>query len=202
MSRRLLLAPLALALVTASAMAEDVRLYRSADTVDPRDVAAILDQSAPKPVKMRSLKLLDDSPLAKAAPSEPGGGGGQAAAEAQPAPEPAAKPSALALPIQFAFDSADILPAARPQLDALAAGIRLLPAAQAVRIEGHTDAAGSDRYNEQLSQKRAYSVKRYLVAMHGIDPERLHAVGLGEYAPLAGRDPYAAEQRRVQFRGE
>src|SRR5438034_4779343 len=96
----------------------------------------------------------------------------------------------------------NILPAARPQLDALAAGIRLLPAAQAVRIEGHTDAAGSDRYNEQLSQKRAYSVKRYLVAMHGIDPERLHAVGLGEYAPLGGRDPYAAEQRRVQFRGE
>src|SRR5207247_1270943 len=116
--------------------------------------------------------------------------------------EPAAKPSALALPIQFAFDSADILPAARPQLDALAAGIRLLPATQAVRIEGHTDAAGADRYNEQLSQKRAYSVKRYLVAMHGIAPERLHAVGLGEHAPLAGRDPYAAEQRRVQFSGE
>ncbi|TMG97111.1 MAG: OmpA family protein, partial [Betaproteobacteria bacterium] len=93
----------------------------------------------------------------------------------------------------------DILPAARPQLDALAAGIRLLPAAQAVRIEGHTDAAGSDRYNEQLSQKRAYSVKRYLVAMHGIDPERLHAVGLGEYAPLAGRDPYAASSAACSF---
>jgi len=39
-----------------------------------------------------------------------------------------------------------------------------------VVIEGHTDATGSPRYNELLSQQRAQSVKRYLVAMHGIDP--------------------------------
>ena len=200
MSPRLLLAPLAFALALAAgpSLAEDVRLYRSGDDVDPRDVAAILDQSAPKPVKMRSLRLLDDSPRAKAAPSDAASGGGPAAA----APEPASKPSAFALPIQFAFDSADIQPAARPQLEALAAGIRMLPASQAVRIEGHTDATGSGRYNEMLSLKRANSVKRYLAAVHGIDTERLHAVGLGQSAPLAGRDPYAPEQRRVQFRGE
>jgi outer membrane protein OmpA-like peptidoglycan-associated protein len=184
-------------------MAEDVRLYRGSDTVDPQEVAAILDQSAPKPVKMRGLKLLDDQPLAKSVPaSEPNGGGGQAAVSAPaqaPAEQPA--PSALALPVQFAFDSAEILPAARPQLDALAAGIRLLPAGQAVRIEGHTDATGASRYNELLSQKRAYAVKQYLVA-HGIDAQRLRAVGLGASSPLAGHDPHAAEQRRVQFRGE
>jgi len=195
MSRRLLLlAHLALALAAGTAMAEEVRLYRSSEAVDPQEVAAILDQSSPRPVKMRSLRLLDDSPQAKAAPSDAAGGGGSGA-------QPVA-PASLALPVQFAFDSADILPAARAQLDALAAGIRLLPAKQAVRIEGHTDAAGSDRYNELLSQRRADSVKQYLVTEHGIDAQRLNAVGLGEHSPLAGRDPYAAEQRRVQFRGE
>jgi outer membrane protein OmpA-like peptidoglycan-associated protein len=77
-----------------------------------------------------------------------------------------------------------------------------LPAVQAVVIEGHTDARGSDAYNDQLSLKRAYAVKRYLVAMHSIDPGRLRALGMGEYAPLPGRDPMAPENRRVQFRGE
>jgi outer membrane protein OmpA-like peptidoglycan-associated protein len=196
MSYRLLLA--ALALASTCAMAEDVRVYRGSETVDPCEVAAILDQSAQKPVKMRGLKLQDDQPLAKAVQSEPNSGGGGQPVQA-PAEQPA--PSALALPVQFAFDSAEILAAARPQLDALAAGIRLLPAGQAVRIEGHTDATGTSRYNELLSQKRAYAVKQYLVAQ-GIDAQRLRAVGLGSTAPLPGRDPHAAEQRRVQFRGE
>jgi OmpA-OmpF porin, OOP family len=71
-----------------------------------------------------------------------------------------------------------------------------------VLIQGHTDAAGSDQYNELLSQRRAFAVKRYLVSAQGIDPSRLRAVGLGEYQPLPGSDPYGAENRRVQFRGE
>ena len=140
---------------------------------------------------MRSIRLLDDAPA-----------GQQVAAAAEAAPAQPEGPSALSLPVQFSFDSADILPAARAQLDALADGIRLLPADKPVVIEGHTDAKGSDEYNERLSQRRAQAVKRYLVALHGIDPQRLRAVGLGEYRPLDGRDPQAAENRRVQFRGE
>jgi len=104
--------------------------------------------------------------------------------------------------VQFSFDSAEILPGARAQLDALAQGIRLLPALKTVVIEGHTDAVGTDQYNDQLSQRRAYAVKRYLVAEHRIDPSRLRAVGMGKYEPLPGKDPVAAENRRVQFRGE
>ena len=45
-------------------------------------------------------------------------------------------------------------------------------------------------------------MKRYLVAVHRIEPARLRAVGLGKFAPLPGTDPHAAENRRVQFRGE
>ena len=188
MARRTFFAPLLLALAASSAMAQDVRLYGAGEAVDPREVARILDPS--RPTKMRSIRLLDDTPAAQAAQAGPTG-------------EPARiRAAALALPVQFEFDSAEIAPSARPQLDALAEGIRMLPAIQAVVIEGHTDAIGAEAYNDQLSQRRAQAVKRYLVASHGIDAARLRAIGMGEHAPLQGRDPAASENRRVQFRGE
>ena len=180
---------LLLALVGGAAMAQVVRVYGADEVVDPQEVARILGAgpaSAQAPaIKMRSLKLLDDD---SAAPAQ------RAAA--------AGRRSALALPVQFALDSADLQPAAKPQLDALAAGIRQLPSTAAVVIEGHADARGTDAYNEQLSQKRAASVKRYLIAATGIAPDRLRVVGLGKSDPLPGRDPLAPENRRVQFRGE
>ena len=189
MARMPLLANL-LALAAVCAHAEDVRVYGAHEAVDPNEVARILDPSAtPRPaIKMRSLRLLDDPPSAQ----------GMAAADAPSA----SRPSALSLPVQFAFDSAEILPAARDQLDALAEGIRRLPGAQPVLIEGHTDATGSERYNDRLSERRAQAVKGYLVSRHGITAARLHAVGRGEHVPLPGRDAAAAENRRVQFRGE
>jgi OOP family OmpA-OmpF porin len=200
MWNRLLLAHAAAALVCGQALAQEVRLYRQNDKVDPREVASILGKGAAQaPVKMRSIRLLDDAPSGSSsatAPSAPSA----AAAYGEPAARPRA--SALALPVQFAFDSAELLPSARPQLDALAEGIRLLPELQTVVIEGHTDALGSDHYNDQLSHRRAYAVKRYLVSQHNINPARLKAVGMGEYALLPGRDPYGSDNRRVQFRGE
>ena len=179
MTRHRPLACLLVLLATAAASAQEVRQYRAGDAVDPREVAAILGQTpgAAPAIKMRSIRLLD-------------GASGPAAA---------APAAALSLPVQFAFDSADILPAARKQLDALAEGIRLLPEAKAVVIEGHTDAVGSPQYNEQLSVRRANAVKRYLVAEHRLEAGRLRAVGKGELEPQSGQ---AAENRRVQFRGE
>jgi outer membrane protein OmpA-like peptidoglycan-associated protein len=190
MKPRLLSTALALAITALAAPAwsadDAVRLYRQNETVDPQHVAAILGAAKPK---FRSLRLLDDDvPEAKVASA-------QAAAAA-------GKPSSLALPVQFAFDSHDILPAARAQLDALAEGIRLLPAERSIAVEGHTDALGSEEYNARLSMRRALAVKRYLVAQHGIDAARLRPIGMGKVATLPGRDPLAPENRRVQFRGE
>lgn len=196
MARTPILATLLLALAAVSAFADDVRVYGTNEAVDPDEVARILDPAPPRPaIKMRSLRLLDEPPSAQGA--QP-----QHVAASDDAPPERVRASALALPVQFAFDSAQILPAARSQLDALAEGIRMLPSVQQVLIEGHTDATGAERYNEQLSQRRAQSVKRYLVARHGIDAARLRAIGLGERAPLPGRAASAAENRRVQFRGE
>ena len=192
MSHRRPILALVLVLLAAPSLAQDVRLYGPAETVNPVDVARILGTPA---IKMRSLRLLDDNraqstPAARAPAADAAG------------TSVAKHPSALALPVQFGFDSAEIQPTARRQLDALAEGIRMLPAARAVTIEGHTDAVGAASYNEQLSQRRANSVKRYLVAMHGIDPTRLRAIGMGQRATLPDLDPCAAENRRVQFRGE
>ena len=189
--RHLLIANLLLALLSGAAMAQDVRQYRADDTVNPREVADILGQpaQAEPAMKMRSIRLLDGEPLpTKHLPSG--------------AQDPAARRTdALSLPVQFGFDSAEIQPSARKQLDALAEGIRLLPETKAVQVQGHTDATGSEQYNELLSHRRAQAVKNYLVAA-GIDAARLRAIGKGEHAPLPGTDPYAAENRRVQFRGE
>jgi outer membrane protein OmpA-like peptidoglycan-associated protein len=195
MSRRLLpIAALLLSVCSLVAQAGDVKeagevkVYRGNDAVNPDDVARILG-----PVKMRSLRLLDDKPAGSVAATS---------AAAAATAVAAAGPSALSLPVPFEFDSADLLPSAKPQLDAIAAGIRMLPATQRVVIEGHTDAVGTEQYNEQLSQRRAQAVRRYLVSMHGIDSGRLEAVGRGEASPLPGRGPMAGENRRVQFRGE
>lgn len=183
------LAGLGLLLCAAGATAQTTVHYREGQRVDPRDVQQILS-AAPAPAatpgqgRTRSIRLLADQPvpLAVGAPS------------AEPA-------SALSLPVHFEFDSAAILPAAREQLDALADGIKLLPRSRRVVIEGHTDSSGSEQYNEQLSQRRAEAVKRYLVQHHGLDAGRLQATGLGERQPIAGMDPEAPDQRRVQFRG-
>jgi outer membrane protein OmpA-like peptidoglycan-associated protein len=189
------LLPVAALLISAAASlvahAGDVKVFRNAETVDPSEVAQILDRSAP--IKMRSLRLLDDRAAGALAATS---------AAAAVAASDAARPSALSLPVPFGFDSADILPAAKPQLDAIAAGIRMLPADQKVVIEGHTDAVGGEQYNDELSQRRAQAVRRYLVATHGIESGRLDAVGFGKHQPLPGRNPLAGENRRVQFRGE
>jgi outer membrane protein OmpA-like peptidoglycan-associated protein len=64
-------------------------------------------------------------------------------------------------------------------------------------IEGHTDAAGSFPYNQELSRARAEAVKEYLIQHMGIKPDQLGVAGLG-YCGLANpADPRGAENRRV-----
>jgi outer membrane protein OmpA-like peptidoglycan-associated protein len=66
-------------------------------------------------------------------------------------------------------------------------------------IEGYTDSMGSDEYNRDLSQRRADSVKNYLVS-RGISSDRLNTSGRGENSPVADNDSAAGRQqnRRVE----
>lgn len=191
---------IAAALLTPQVKAEKVVVYREGQLVNPQDVAAVLG-------KTRSIRLLDDAPAAPAkfttvAAVSPANTAASSSASARIARDDSnADASALSLPVRFAFDSADILPAARTQLDALAEGIKLLAPDSIVTVEGHTDAVGSDAYNLELSRVRARAVRDYLVQRHGIDAARLKTAAYGEERPIEASDPNAALNRRVQFRG-
>ena len=67
------------------------------------------------------------------------------------------------------------------------------------KIIGHTDASGTDSYNQNLSLLRAEEVKRHLVDDCGVPDAKLVAVGVGESFPLDPNDPRADVNRRVEF---
>jgi outer membrane protein OmpA-like peptidoglycan-associated protein len=102
--------------------------------------------------------------------------------------------------ILFAFDSDEILPEARPDLDAIGKALadEKLKSGSFL-IAGHTDAKGSDEYNLDLSQRRARSVKLFLVETYHVDPSRLAVIGFGEEQLKDGDDPHSGENRRVQI---
>jgi len=85
------------------------------------------------------------------------------------------------------------------QLDAIARGLGTLTGSPQILIEGHTDASGSDAYNERLSLRRAQAVRDYLIT-RGVPADWLQTRGVGRSAPLKADDPGAAENRRVEFR--
>jgi outer membrane protein OmpA-like peptidoglycan-associated protein len=120
-----------------------------------------------------------------------------AAAEADDQP---GSGDAFAFQICFAYDSTEILPESRSYLDSVGAMLRLPEVrGKKVVIVGHADASGSEQYNQALSERRAATVRTYLTSRFGIGADRLEAQGEGETDPLAGTDPYAAKNRRVEF---
>jgi outer membrane protein OmpA-like peptidoglycan-associated protein len=114
--------------------------------------------------------------------------------------QPAAPPRASAsLLITFETNSTELTAAARRQLDIVASALRNDRLVEyRFTVEGHADPRGSDDSNLKLSQERAESVKRYLVAA-GIAEDRLVPEGRGEREPMLPAQPAAPENRRVTF---
>lgn len=83
--------------------------------------------------------------------------------------------------IYYDFDKWNIRPDARPTLDKLTRDLELNPNIR-IMLASHTDCRGTDRYNDDLSQKRAQSAVDYLISK-GINPDRLTAKGFGEQQP-------------------
>lgn len=85
-------------------------------------------------------------------------------------------------------------------LDQVAQTLRAHDEIGKVRIEGHTDAQGGERYNRRLSQRRAEAVRRYLIDKD-VAPERLQAKGYGESKPIASNRTAKGrrQNRRVEF---
>jgi outer membrane protein OmpA-like peptidoglycan-associated protein len=99
----------------------------------------------------------------------------------------------------FDFDKDDLQPESFPELSRAVSLMKSNPKMQ-VEIAGYTDAKGSDAYNIDLSQRRATSVRDYLVK-HGIEKNRITAKGYGKEQPIASNDTDEgrAENRRVEF---
>jgi outer membrane protein OmpA-like peptidoglycan-associated protein len=103
--------------------------------------------------------------------------------------------------IQFAYNSAEILPASNKILDAVSTTLAHHPEFTLIEIAGHADERGGDAYNLKLTQDRVNSVVRALIA-RGIEKSRVRSKGYGEYCPLdEGHNEAAWEQnRRVEFK--
>jgi outer membrane protein OmpA-like peptidoglycan-associated protein len=111
---------------------------------------------------------------------------------------PSVQPSVALNTIMFKFGSAELDPRSTETLRNLGNALNQgLKEEKVFVIEGHTDRAGSNTYNEELSKQRAEAVKAYLVKELGVSADRLQAVGKG-FAELANpRDPFGGENRRV-----
>jgi OOP family OmpA-OmpF porin len=107
-----------------------------------------------------------------------------------PTPVPAAGPVATAEKVTipadalFEYDKAAITPAGKERIEAFAQQLKAVNL-EAVVAGGHADRIGSDQYNQALSERRAQSIKTFLVAQ-GVDPARVFIEGKGETQPVTG----------------
>jgi OmpA-OmpF porin, OOP family len=156
-----------------AAWAQDTQVLKGNKVTESNLLDALTPD--PEPVVTRSLKVSrDGAPVV-----------------------PARKPSASLL-ITFETNSATLTKAAQQQLNVVAAALKNDRLAEySFSVEGHADPRGKADVNLALSQQRAESVRQYLVATHGIAPERLKAEGKGASHLLNAKVPAAAENRRV-----
>jgi outer membrane protein OmpA-like peptidoglycan-associated protein len=101
--------------------------------------------------------------------------------------------------ILFGFDSSDLSPTAKSNLNKLTTVLKEYPDTD-IEIQGHTDSKGTDSYNQDLSLRRAYAVKSYL-SSQGVSVYRMNTAGYGESAPEYTNDTEEGRSmnRRVEF---
>ena len=102
----------------------------------------------------------------------------------------------------FKFGRAVLPDEAKAQLDKLITDISADPKNVFFEIEGHTDSAGSAKYNEQLGQERADAVKMYLYETHKVPLHKINVVSYGESKPVSPNKTKEgrAENRRIVVR--
>lgn len=195
---------LMLAIHAGSAWA-DVTLYDQAPSAEELEQKLLGNGKAgKKKFKTRAIVFGDAAEEATDAVASVNAPAEATASHASSAAAPAASSmqvseEAIAFPIQFNLNSAQILPDSVPFLQSVAslmqknADLRLL-------IEGHTDISGDYQRNMTLSRERASAVMNYLISHFGIHASRLHTVGKGPTDLLQNLEPTNPKHRRVQFR--
>ena len=99
----------------------------------------------------------------------------------------------------FDVDSAIIKTGALDGLTQVADVLNRYPETTII-VKGYTDSTGTEAYNQELSERRANSVRNFLISK-AVDPTRVTAIGFGEQFPIAGNDTEAGRQqnRRVEL---
>jgi outer membrane protein OmpA-like peptidoglycan-associated protein len=101
--------------------------------------------------------------------------------------------------ILFVTNKSDLLPTAQVKLNQVAEALASQDSESKIVVDGYTDSQGAAAYNQDLSQRRAQSVRDYLVT-RGIAPDRITAQGFGMNSPIA--DNATAEGRANNRRVE
>ncbi len=113
-------------------------------------------------------------------------------------PIPIKEKITIVLHVEFDFDKDDVMSEYHSQIEEVANFLKAYPDKD-VSLEGHTDSEGSDAYNDDLSKRRAESVKMVLVETFGIDAAKVSTEGFGESRPVASNETEEGRQqnRRV-----
>jgi outer membrane protein OmpA-like peptidoglycan-associated protein len=101
--------------------------------------------------------------------------------------------------VLFDFNKYSLKPEARERLAKISGIVEAYPGLK-LEVEGHTDSIGSDEYNQQLSEKRAGSVRAYLIS-NGVRPDNVSSEGFGKADPIADNSTAAGRKlnRRVDM---
>ena len=135
------------------------------------------------------------------------GGPGYCADKAKKVAKPAPKPKpvvhetvTLGAHALFNHDKSNLRPEGKGELDTLATKLRAFSSVQNINVVGHTDSQGTDTYNQGLSERRAASVKDYLISK-GISGSVISTSGSGESSPVATNKTAEGRQsnRRVEI---
>lgn len=149
------------------------------------------------------LAACESAPEEKAVDTGAGQAGtAPAAAAPAPSPVPSIVPGSQADLVAnvgdrvfFGFDKYDLTGDSRAMLEKQAAWLKTNPAVR-VSVEGHADERGTREYNLALGERRANSVKDYLVAL-GVQPSRINTISYGKERPVAlGSNEAAWSQNR------
>jgi OmpA-OmpF porin, OOP family len=153
----------------------------------PAPPPVVVPAPAPAPEPMPPAPVTQPAPAAVPVPTP----------VQAPPPAPARRELLVLRGAVFAFDKSSLTAWAKDTLQGAVATLKAHPDAQ-VEVQGHTDWVGSDKYNQALSERRANSVKAYLVTQ-GIAASRITTKGFGKSQPIADNATAKgrAENRRV-----
>jgi len=116
-----------------------------------------------------------------------------------PAPVPEIKAITLDANTYFDFDKYNLKPAGKQALDELVREMGDLSDVAKIMVVGHTDSIGTAQYNQGLSERRANTVRNYLIEK-GVDAGKIEAIGRGKSQPVADNSTREgrAQNRRVE----